>query len=59
MRVYRIVEQSPNFQASCGSNSTSSITRYLKVHDFAQNRVLGRNFLTFALQFAGADVSFR
>ncbi len=25
----------------------------------AQNRVLGRNFLTFALQFAGADVSFR
>jgi hypothetical protein len=26
---------------------------------WAQNRVLGRNFLTFALKFVDADVSFR
>jgi hypothetical protein len=59
MRVYRIVEQSPNFHADFGSNSTSSIMRHLKEHDLARNHVLGRNFLTFALQFVGADVSFR
>lgn len=59
MGVYRIAKKSPNSQGRSGSNSTSSITKHLKVYGLAQTHVLGRNFLTFALQFAGADVSFR
>jgi hypothetical protein len=41
------------------------VTVLLKLRDtskytiWARNLVLGHNFLTFALQFAGADVSFR
>ncbi|MGC1090716.1 MAG: hypothetical protein WA894_19940, partial [Candidatus Acidiferrum sp.] len=40
------------------SNGTTRSSRQLKNAALARNLVLGHNFLTFALQFGGADVSF-